>query len=48
MSKDARMKPKALEAGYPKLDQFKAIVKKYNSHNKFSSMQSDRLLLTKN
>jgi hypothetical protein len=48
MSKDARMKPEALEAGYPKLDQFKAIVKKYNSHNKFSSMQSDRLLLTKN
>ncbi len=48
MSKDARMKPEALEAGYPKLDQFKAIIKKYNSNNKFSSMQSDRLLLTKN
>jgi hypothetical protein len=48
MSKDARMKPSALEAGYPKLDQFKEIIKKYNGQNKFSSMQSDRLLLTKN
>ena len=48
MSKDARMKPQALEAGYPKLDEFKSIVKKYNGQNKFSSVQSDRLLLTKN
>jgi len=48
MSKDARMKPGALEAGYPRLDQFKAIIKKYNAHNKFRSIQSDRLLLTKN
>jgi len=48
MSKDARMKPHALEAGYPKLEEFKAIVKKYNGQNKFCSVQSDRLLLTKN
>ena len=48
MSKDARMKPGALEAGYPRLDQFKAIIKKYDAHNKFRSIQSDRLLLTKN
>ena len=48
MSKDARMKPDALEAGYPKLEQFKAIIRKYNGQNKFCSLQSDRLLLTKN
>jgi decaprenylphospho-beta-D-ribofuranose 2-oxidase len=48
MSKDARMKPSSLEAGYPRLDQFKSIVKKYNGQNKFCSMQSNRLLLTKN
>ena len=48
MSKDARMKPGALQAGYPKLEEFKTIVRKYNGQNKFSSLQSDRLLLTKN
>jgi len=48
MSKDARMKPYAMEAGYPKLEEFKAIVRKYNGQNKFGSLQSDRLLLTKN
>lgn len=48
MSKDARMKPSVLLAGYPMLEQFKAIVKKYNQGGKFSSLQSDRLLLTKN
>ena len=48
MSKDARMKPGALQAGYPKLEEFKSIVRKYNSHNKFCSLQSERLLLTKN
>jgi len=48
MSKDARMKPQALVAGYPKLEEFKSIVKKYNGQNKFCSVQSDRLLLTKN
>jgi len=48
MSKDARMKPSALQAGYPKLEEFKTIVRKYNGQNKFSSLQSDRLLLTKN
>jgi FAD/FMN-containing dehydrogenase len=48
MSKDARMKPAALEMGYPKLEEFKSIIKKYNGQNKFCSLQSDRLLLTKN
>ena len=46
MSKDARMKPGVLEKGYPKLDEFKNIVKKYNPSGKFSSVQSERLLLT--
>lgn len=46
MSKDARMKPSMLEAGYPRLNEFKAIVQKYNPDSKLSSMQSDRLLLT--
>jgi decaprenylphospho-beta-D-ribofuranose 2-oxidase len=46
MSKDARMKPEVLQAGYPRLDEFKAIVKKYNPDFKIKSIQSDRLLLT--
>jgi decaprenylphospho-beta-D-ribofuranose 2-oxidase len=46
MSKDARMKPEVLEAGYPRLNEFKAIVKKYNPDGKIRSTQSDRLLLT--
>jgi FAD/FMN-containing dehydrogenase len=48
MSKDARMKPEVLQAGYPSLQQFKNIVQKYNPDNKLRSVQSDRLLLTKN
>ncbi|MCO5949272.1 FAD-binding oxidoreductase [Mucilaginibacter flavidus] len=46
MSKDARMKPKMLVAGYPELEKFKSIVKKYNPYGKIRSAQSDRLLLT--
>lgn len=46
MSKDARMKPEMLKAGYPDLEKFKAIVKKYNPEGKIRSIQSDRLLLT--
>lgn len=48
MSKDARMKPSVLQAGYPRLEQFKRIVRKYNPNNKLRSVQSDRLLLTDN
>jgi hypothetical protein len=48
MSKDARMKPSVLEAGYPMLQRFKNIVHKYNPDNKLRSVQSDRLLLTRN
>lgn len=46
MSKDARMKPEMLTAGYPELEKFKSIIKKYNPNNKIRSVQSDRLLLT--
>jgi len=46
MSKDARMKPEVLRAGYPKLSEFRKIVNKYNPTNKIRSVQSDRLELT--
>ncbi|WP_295676570.1 FAD-binding oxidoreductase [uncultured Mucilaginibacter sp.] len=46
MSKDARMKPGMLVAGYPELEKFKQIIKKYNPDGKIRSVQSDRLLLT--
>jgi decaprenylphospho-beta-D-ribofuranose 2-oxidase len=48
MSKDARMKPEVLRSGYSRLDEFRAIVKKYNPSGKISSIQSRRLLLTDN
>lgn len=48
MSKDARMKPSMLEAGYPRLQQFKNIIRKYNPNYKLRSIQSDRLRLTEN
>jgi len=46
MSKDARMKPEVLTAGYPRLSEFKQVVGEYNPHGKIRSVQSDRLLLT--
>ncbi len=46
MSKDARMKPEVLFRGYPHLEQFKQIIRKYNPSGKLSSIQSERLLLT--
>ena len=48
MSKDARMKPEVMVAGYPTLNKFKAIVKKYDPDHKFLSTQAERLLLTNN
>lgn len=48
MSKDARMKPEILQGGYPELDKFKEIIKKYNPDGKIHSVQSDRLFLTSN
>jgi FAD/FMN-containing dehydrogenase len=46
LSKDARMKPAILQAGYPRLPEFKAILEKYNPDRKFRSLQSDRLHLS--
>jgi decaprenylphospho-beta-D-ribofuranose 2-oxidase len=46
MSKDARMKPEVLFKGYPRIEEFKSIVRKYNPSYKLSSVQSERLLLT--
>jgi decaprenylphospho-beta-D-ribofuranose 2-oxidase len=46
MSKDARMKPEVLFKGYPRIEEFKSIVRKYNPSFKLSSVQSERLLLT--
>jgi decaprenylphospho-beta-D-ribofuranose 2-oxidase len=46
MSKDARMKPALLQAGYPGLQRFKSILKKYDPTHKIRSAQSDRLLIT--
>jgi decaprenylphospho-beta-D-ribofuranose 2-oxidase len=46
LTKDARMKARMMD-GYPELEKFKAIVKKYNPDGKIRSLQSDRLLLTK-
>lgn len=46
LSKDARMKPEVLYRGYPGIEEFKSIVRKYNPSGKFSSLQSERLLLT--
>jgi decaprenylphospho-beta-D-ribofuranose 2-oxidase len=48
MSKDARMKPEVLKSGYPELDKFKEIIRKYNPDGKIHSNQSDRLFLTIN
>jgi hypothetical protein len=46
MSKDARMKPQVLKAGYPRLEEFKRIMQQYNPKGKIRSVQSDRLELT--
>jgi decaprenylphospho-beta-D-ribofuranose 2-oxidase len=48
MSKDARMKPEILSAGYPELEKFRSIIKKYDPQGKIVSVQSERLLLTTN
>ena len=48
MSKDARMKPEILQHGYPDLEKFKDIVRKFNPDGKIRSIQSDRLFLTTN
>jgi decaprenylphospho-beta-D-ribofuranose 2-oxidase len=47
MSKDARMKPGVLQAGYQHLPKFIEVVKRYNPQSKINSIQSQRLFLTK-
>lgn len=47
LSKDARMKPEVLQAGYKDLSRFRSILKKYDPDGRIRSIQSDRLLLTK-
>lgn len=47
MSKDARMKPEILQAGYKHLPKFLEVVKKYNPEGRINSIQSQRLFLTK-
>ena len=47
LTKDARMDKKVFEKGYPNLERFKNIVKKFNPDLKWRSVQSDRLAITK-
>jgi hypothetical protein len=42
------MKPEIMRHGYPDLDKFKEIIRKYNPDGKIHSIQSDRLFLTTN
>ena len=46
LSKDARMKPAVFSSGYPRINEFRAVLKKYNPDSKLRSLQSDRLLLS--
>jgi len=46
LSKDARMKQDTFWKSYPKAREFAATMEKYNGQQKFSSIQSDRLLIT--
>ncbi|OQY77601.1 MAG: hypothetical protein B6D45_02565 [Ignavibacteriales bacterium UTCHB3] len=45
-TKDSRLKPDVFRKGYPELDQFLKIKRKYDPENTFSSSQSKRLGLT--
>jgi decaprenylphospho-beta-D-ribofuranose 2-oxidase len=46
MSKDARMKSTILKDSYPRLNEFKSIIRRYDPDSKLHSLLSDRLLLT--
>lgn len=43
LTKDVRMKPEMLEAGYPKLSRFRRVRSKYGLRDAFQSLQSKRL-----
>lgn len=47
LTKDARMKAEVFWNSYPNVTRFSEIIRKYNAGFKFRSLQSDRLLLTK-
>ncbi len=47
LTKDARMKAEVFWNSYPNVIKFSEIIRKYNPNFKFRSLQSDRLLLTK-
>lgn len=47
LAKDARMKKDFFRQSYPGLDEFSAIVHKYNPESKFKSAQSERLSIIK-
>ncbi|NSL86454.1 FAD-binding oxidoreductase [Chitinophaga sp. Mgbs1] len=47
LSKDARMKQEIFWKSYPNANRFAEIVQTYNTSQRFASLQSDRLLLTK-
>ena len=46
LAKDARMKKRFFEAGYPKIQEFKKLLSKIDPNGKFGSFQSARLGLT--
>lgn len=48
LSKDARMKQEVFWKSYPHAQRFADIIREYNGDYRFRSLQSDRLLLTKN
>jgi decaprenylphospho-beta-D-ribofuranose 2-oxidase len=48
MSKDARMNPLTLRQGYPRIEEFKQVLRKYNPRQRVLSIQSERLKLTDN
>lgn len=43
LSKDARMKASFFQNTYPRLDEFKEVLRKYNPDAKFNSVQAERL-----
>ncbi|MBV8251104.1 MAG: FAD-binding oxidoreductase [Chitinophaga sp.] len=47
LSKDARMKQEVFWKSYPNAEKFASIVQQYNPDKRFTSLQSERLLLTK-
>jgi len=47
LTKDARMQKEVFQKGYPNLERFRQIIKRYNPDFKWKSIQSDRLAISK-